>query len=45
MGCLADASACWYFWGMAGLTMDDVMRVLPMLETLRIERLPILVVS
>ena len=45
LGCLADTSACWYFWGMAELSMDDVMRVLPVFETSRVERLPVLAVA
>ena len=29
LGILAGKSECWYFWGLAGLTSDDVLRVLP----------------
>ena len=28
-GLLATADECWFFWGQAGLTAADVLRVLP----------------
>ena len=28
-GLLANPDDCWYFWGQAGLTVADVLRVLP----------------
>lgn len=29
LGNLAGASGCWYFWGRAGLSTEDVMKVMP----------------
>lgn len=29
LGTLAGKSECWFFWGLAGLTSDDVLRILP----------------
>jgi DNA-binding XRE family transcriptional regulator len=28
-GLLSNADDCWFFWGQAGLTIADVMRVMP----------------
>jgi DNA-binding XRE family transcriptional regulator len=28
-GLLSKAADCWFFWGQAGLTVADVMRVMP----------------
>jgi|HubBroStandDraft_6_1064221.scaffolds.fasta_scaffold1101829_1 DNA-binding XRE family transcriptional regulator len=28
-GLLSTADECWFFWGQAGLTIADVMRVMP----------------
>lgn len=32
LGNLAPESSCWYFWGRAGLRMENVLRVVPTLE-------------
>ncbi len=29
LGVLSESDDCWFFWGLAGLTTQDVMRVLP----------------
>src|SRR5438477_4015319 len=41
MGNLAGDPLCWYFWGRAGLSREDLLRVMPQLqERLRKARLP-----
>jgi len=41
MGNIAGDPLCWYFWGRAGLSKDDLLRVMPRLrERLRQVRLP-----
>jgi phage repressor protein C with HTH and peptisase S24 domain len=41
MGNLAGDPWCWYFWGRAGLSKEDLLRVMPRLrERLRREQLP-----
>jgi SOS-response transcriptional repressor LexA len=41
MGNLAGDPLCWYFWGRAGLSKEDLLRVMPQLrERLRKVRLP-----
>lgn len=37
-----DAKSCWSFWRLAGLTMSDVVRVLPIAEDRLRQRIPIL---
>lgn len=32
LGTLSKAADCWYFWGLAGLTSQDVIRVLPLVR-------------
>jgi DNA-binding XRE family transcriptional regulator len=34
-GLLANPDDCWFFWGQAGLTVADVMRVLPQSKRVR----------
>ena len=41
MGNIAGDPLCWYFWGRAGLSKDDLLRVMPRLrERLRQVRMP-----
>src|SRR5271155_6243326 len=41
LGNLTGDPECWYFWGRAGLSNQDLMRVLPAVRSrLRKERLP-----
>jgi len=41
LGNLTGDPECWYFWGRAGLTSEDLMRVLPAISSrLRKDRLP-----
>jgi SOS-response transcriptional repressor LexA len=41
LGNLTGDPECWYFWGRAGLSSDDLMRVLPAVRSrLRKDRLP-----
>jgi hypothetical protein len=41
MGNLPGDPLCWYFWGRAGLSKEDLLRVMPQLrERLRKERMP-----
>src|SRR5271170_2153055 len=41
LGNLTGDPECWYFWGRAGLTNQDLMRVLPAVRSrLRRERMP-----
>jgi len=41
LGNLTGDPECWYFWGRAGLTSDDLMRVLPAIRSrIRKDRVP-----
>src|SRR5258705_13515240 len=41
MGNIAGDPLCWYFWGRAGLSKEDLLRVMPQLQArLRKMRLP-----
>jgi SOS-response transcriptional repressor LexA len=41
LGNLAGVSLCWYFWGRAGLRIEDLMRVMPRLGE-RFNRTPVI---